>query len=135
VEPNQVHLVAAAVLCDSQQFVHALEPRFTGQIVGDVGDGNRRNRLHHDVAVVHPVATTHLDMGTRPDANAASDSPAPDSLAKVFGEQHVESWRSRPLEYPQIVLVSATAAELFRRSKSAPAVLQLIPKGEGHLSG
>ncbi len=43
-------------------------------------------------------------------------------------------WRSRPLEYSQIVLVSGTTADLFRRSKSAPAVLQFIPKGEGHLS-
>jgi hypothetical protein len=27
-------------------------------------------------------------MRTHPDANAASDSSAPDSLAKAFGEQH-----------------------------------------------
>jgi hypothetical protein len=87
-EPNQVHLVAAAVFCDSQQILHALEPRFTGQIVRDVGDGNRRNRIHDDVALVHPVTTTHLDMGTRPDADAASDSSAPDSLSKALGEQH-----------------------------------------------
>ena len=37
-EPNQVHVVAAAVFCDSQQIIDALEPRFTGQIVRDVGD-------------------------------------------------------------------------------------------------
>jgi hypothetical protein len=41
------------------------------------------------VALVHPVTTTHLDMGTRPDANAAFDSPALDSLAKVLGERHI----------------------------------------------
>lgn len=39
-------------------------------------------------------------------------------------------WRSRPLEHPQIVLVSAAAADLFRRSKAAPAVLQFIAKGD-----
>src|SRR3979411_975758 len=89
VEPNQVHLVAAAVFCDSHQIIPALEPRFTSQIVGDVGDGNRRNRIHDDVSLVHPVTAAHLDMGTRPDANAASDSPAADSLAKAFGEHHV----------------------------------------------
>jgi hypothetical protein len=87
-EPNQVHVVAAAVSCDSQQIIHALKPRFTGQIVGDVGDCDRRNRIHHDVALVHLVMTAHPDMGTGPDANAASDSPAPDSLAKPFGEHH-----------------------------------------------
>src|SRR5215831_2730626 len=42
--------------------------------------------------------------------------------------------RSRPLEYPHIVLVSATTAELFRRSKAVPAVLQLITKGDCHLT-
>jgi hypothetical protein len=40
---------------------------------------------------------------------------------------------SRPLEYPQIVLVSATTAELLRRSKTAPAVLQFITKGDRQL--
>ena len=90
-EPNQVNLVAAAVPRDSQQIIHALEPRFARQIVRDVVDGNRRNRIHHDVALVHPVAPPHLYMRTRPDANGASDSPAPDSIAKTFGEQHVES--------------------------------------------
>ena len=30
-EPNQVHVVAAAVSCDSQQIIHALEPRFTAR--------------------------------------------------------------------------------------------------------
>ena len=89
-EPNQVHLVAAAVSCDSQQFIHALEPRFTGQIVRNFGKRNRRNRIHDDVALVHLVTTTHLYVGTSPDANAASDSPPPDSLTKAFGEHHVQ---------------------------------------------
>jgi hypothetical protein len=93
-EPNQVHVVAAAVFCDSQHIIHALESRLTGQIVRNVGDGNRRNRIHDDMALVHPVTTTHLYMGTRPDTNAASDSPAADSLAKAFGEHHLGSYRS-----------------------------------------
>jgi hypothetical protein len=42
------------------------------------------------VALVHRVTTTHLYMRTRPDANAASDSPVPDSLAKAFGEHHMQ---------------------------------------------
>src|SRR5688572_3107138 len=89
-ESNQVHVVAAAVSCDSQQIIDALEPRFAGQIVRDIGNRHRRNRIDDDVAVVHLVTTAHLYMGTRPDANTASDSPAPDSLAKSFGEHHME---------------------------------------------
>src|SRR5947199_9791389 len=42
--------------------------------------------------------------------------------------------RSRPLEYPQIVLVSATTAELFHGSKATPAVLQFIAKADCHLT-
>ena len=92
-KPNQVRLIASAVSCDSQQIIDALETRFTSQIVRDVGDGDRRNRIHDDVTVVHPVTATDLDVRTRPDANAASDSPSPDSLSKVFGEDHMEPSR------------------------------------------
>ena len=96
-EANQVHLVAASVSCDLQQIINALEPRFAGQIVRDVGDGNRRNRIHDDdVALIHLVTTTYLYMGTRPDPNTASDYPEPDSRAKPFGEQHMQPPSSGP---------------------------------------
>lgn len=89
-EPNQVQLVATAVSGDSQQISDAGEPRFTGQLVCDVGDGNLRNRIHDNVALVHRVTTTYLYMRTLPNANAAFDSPEPDSQAKTFGEHHME---------------------------------------------
>lgn len=85
-EPNQVHLVAASMFCDSQQIINAFEPRFAGQIERNVGEGNRRNRIHNDVALIHPVTTTHLYMGTRPDTNTGLNYPEPDSRAKAFGE-------------------------------------------------
>jgi hypothetical protein len=40
------------------------------------------------VPLFHPVATAYFHMRTHPDANAASDSSAPDPLAKAFGELH-----------------------------------------------
>ena len=86
---NQVHFVAAPVFCDSQQIIHAFESRFTGEVSGDVGDGNRRNRINDDVTIVHPVTTTYFDTGTLPDANAASDYPEPDSHAKALGKHHM----------------------------------------------
>ena len=88
-EPDQVSVVTLTMLGDSQEVIHALEPRLTRQIVRDIGEGDRINRIHHDVAVVHAVAATHLHVETCPDAKAASDSPAPDSLAKAFGEHHL----------------------------------------------
>jgi hypothetical protein len=106
-EANQVHVLAGAVFCDLQQILDALEPRFTREIVGDVGDLDRRNRIDDDMAVLHGVATTDLDMGTRPDANAASDSPAPDSFAKPFGEHHLTSphTRNKPLRSQHVFAV------------------------------
>ena len=89
-ESDQVHVLPAAVFCDSQQVLHTLEARLTGQIVGDVCKVDRRNRVDDDVTVVHRVTTTDLDMRTSPDAHAASDSPPPNSLAKTFSEHHVE---------------------------------------------
>ena len=90
-EPNQVNLVAATVSRNLQQIIHALEPRFTGQTIGDILKRNLRNRIHYDVALVHRVTTAHLYMRTRPDANAASDLPVPYSLAKAFGKHHMNS--------------------------------------------
>jgi hypothetical protein len=90
VEPDQKHIIAAAVFCDSQQVLYALEARFTGQIVGDVRKVNRRNRVDDNVTVVHRVTTTDLDVRTCPDAHAAPYSPPPDSLPKTFSEHHVE---------------------------------------------
>ena len=87
-EPNQVGLVAFAVPRDLQEIVNAVESRLAGQIVSDVVDGNRRNRIDDDVSIVHRVAAAHLDLKARPYADAASDSPAPDSVAKAFGEHH-----------------------------------------------
>ena len=88
-EPNKVSLVAFAVPRDLQEIVNAVESRFAGQIVRDVVEGDRRNRIDNDVSIVHRVAAAHLDMQPRPNAYAASDSPAPDPRAKALGEHHV----------------------------------------------
>ena len=87
-EPNQVHVVTAAVFGGFEQIFHAAEPRFARQIVGDIPETNRCDRIHDNVPLVHTVTTTHFDMGTRPDANAAPDPPASNSLPKTFGEYH-----------------------------------------------
>jgi triacylglycerol esterase/lipase EstA (alpha/beta hydrolase family) len=90
-EANQVHVLAASVSCDLQQIIHAVESRFSGQIFREVGVGNRQNRVHDYVALIHRVTTAHLYMRTLPDPNAAFDQAEPDSRAKAFGEQHTES--------------------------------------------
>ena len=87
-EPNQVGLVAFAMSRDLHQVGNAIESRLAGQIVRDVVEGNRRNRIDDDVPILHRVAAAHLHLEPRPDANAAFDSAAPDPLAKAFGEHH-----------------------------------------------
>src|SRR5262245_25997275 len=87
-EPNQVGLVAFAMPRDLQQVGNAVESRLAGQIVRDVVDGNRRNRIDDDVSILHRVAAAHFHLEPRPDADAAFDSPAPDPPAKPFGEHH-----------------------------------------------
>ena len=95
-EPNQVDVVAAAVFGSFEQIVHRAKTRLARQIIGDLGDTNRHDRIYHDVSFVHAIATTHLDMGTRPDANAAPDPSASNSFAKMLGEHHDESNAMNP---------------------------------------
>jgi len=55
---------------------------------GDVAELNRLDRVDNDVAVFHRVAAADLDALGLPDAHAAADSAAADSLAKTLGEEH-----------------------------------------------
>ena len=87
-EPNHVHLVAAAVLRDAQQIVDAIEAGFPRQVVCQVVRAHRLNRVHDDVAVVHAVATANLHVRSGPDANAAPDPAAANPFTKVFRELH-----------------------------------------------
>ena len=87
-EPNQEDLVAGAVLGDGQKILHTVESRLARQIVGDVFQSDRLNRIHHDVPLVHGVTAADLHMRTLPDPYAASDPAAPNFFAKMFGEHH-----------------------------------------------
>ena len=124
-EPNQEGLVAFAVPRDLQKIVNAVESRLAGQIVRDVVDGNRRNRIDDDVSILHRVAAAHLHLEPRPDADAASDSPAPDPPAKPFGEHH-DALAPSPDEYqlapgPRYLI----SYEINTTRSSAPTCLRL----------
>src|SRR5260370_41652650 len=81
VEPDQIHIPAAAVPGDREQIFNAVEPRFARQIIRDVLETNPLNRIDDDLPIVHRVATARFDVRARPDADAAPDPPAADSLA------------------------------------------------------
>jgi hypothetical protein len=98
VEPNQVDLLAATVLRGCEEIVHAVKPGLTRQIVGDVGELNRLDRIDDDVAVVHRVAPADFHLQARPDADGAADSAAADAFAQAPREDHQRrsidsSWR------------------------------------------
>src|ERR1041384_976355 len=68
----------------------ARESGFTSQIVSHFGESYPLNQVNDDVTFVHRITTTHFYMRVLPDADAASDSTVPDSVAKTLGEYHLE---------------------------------------------
>lgn len=87
-KPNQVHVATSAMLRNLEQVRYAVETRLARQVMTDVPDIDGHDRIDNDLSVVHAVTASHLDMRPRPDADAAPDPPASDSLAKTFGERH-----------------------------------------------
>jgi hypothetical protein len=95
--------------------------------------------MHSNVVAfaIHAGATAKASRGAQHPMTRQGRSKQKWRFVSIYltaRDKSESKWRSRPLEYPQIVLVSATTAEQFRRSKSAPAVLQFIPKGDDRLT-
>ncbi len=87
-EPDQVDVLASAVFGNLEEVLHVREARFASEVMRDVLQTNGHNRVHDDVPIIHAVATTHFDVGSRPDADCASDSTASYALAQALGEHH-----------------------------------------------
>jgi hypothetical protein len=94
VEPDQVHVVAASVPRNLQQILNARESGFAGEIIRDVLEVDRFDRIHDDMAFAHGVATTDFDVRAHPDANGAPDSAAANPFAQMLGELHVGLWHA-----------------------------------------
>ena len=87
-EPDEVDILAPAVLRDLEQIHQAEEARFARQLRSDIQVTDRLYRIHFDLTLFHTVPSAYLDMGAHPDSNAASDFSAANSLAKALGEYH-----------------------------------------------
>mgnify|MGYP003693693899 CR=1 FL=1 len=109
---ESVHLVAAAVFGDAEQILDARESRFTGQVVRDIGDRDRRHRVDDNVAVVNLIAAAHFDARILPDANGAPDSSAPDSSRRRLANT---------------IPTSDPAAQRFTRSPSSRVAMPTGP--------
>jgi len=78
---------------DRQQILHIGEARLPSQIIGDVLELDRLDRFDLDLAIVHRIASAHFDVWPHPDADAASDTAAPDAFAKTLGKDHSKVYR------------------------------------------
>jgi hypothetical protein len=85
---DQVDVVSAAVFRRLEQVLHAAEAGLSCEVASDTHEPNRLDRIYDNVSLVHAVTTARLNVGPRPDANAARDPPASDSFAKPFSEDH-----------------------------------------------
>ena len=90
-EPNQIDILAPAMLRHFEQIDHTQKSRLARQLWRDIRKTDRLDRIHLDLTFFHTVPGAHFDMGTRPYAHAASDFSATNSLAKTLGEDHEES--------------------------------------------
>src|SRR5262245_3229182 len=89
-EPDQIDILAFTVLRDLKQIEHAQEPGFSRQLWSDIREPDRRNRIHFDLALIHAIPATNLDMWTRPYADTASDFSTTNTVAQAFREYHSE---------------------------------------------
>jgi hypothetical protein len=92
VEPNEIDIFAFAVLGNFQQIDETQEAGFTREFGGDIGETDRLDGIHLDLTFLHSVAGAHFDMRPRPDANAAGDFSAANSVAKPLGKHHEQKF-------------------------------------------
>jgi len=88
VESNQINTLSLAVFGHAEQIGHALEARFTSQIVRDVLERNLLHRVHDDMSVVDGVLPADLYMRTHPDTHAATTSSAANAFSQSLREDH-----------------------------------------------
>jgi hypothetical protein len=106
VEPNEIDILAFAVLCNLEQINDAQETRIARQGWRDIRKTDRLDRIHFDLAFFHSVAVAHYDVRAHPYSDTASDFSSTNSIAKSLGKRHEVSLHSamvgggHPHRYP-----------------------------------
>jgi hypothetical protein len=95
VEPNQIDILALAVLRNFEQVDDAEETRLARQLRSDIRKTNRLDRIDLDLTFFHGVTDAHFDVGTHPYPDTAGDFSATNSFAKPLGEHHEASLPAR----------------------------------------
>lgn len=76
-----------------EQVENTQKTRCARQFRRDIRETDRLDRVHFNLAFVHPVTAAHFDVRLRPDAHGARNLSAPDSLTKAFRKKHAETER------------------------------------------
>src|SRR5687768_16643330 len=87
-KPDEVDLLAASMLRDFQEVQHAEKPRLARELRRDIRKTDHLDRVHDDLAAIHGIPPTQLDVGPHPDAHTARDFSGADFFAQAFGEGH-----------------------------------------------
>ena len=133
-ESNQVHIVTTTVLRGLEQLRYSAETRLARQIIRDVADTNRHDRIHDDPTVVHPVVTADLDAWPFPDTDATPDLPESDSVPKALGEQHDKTHQvAKPGRENTLVKASYQSSIMYHAVLLATSATAMI--GHGRLRG
>ena len=85
-EPDQIDVLALAVLRDVEEVDHALETRLPRQLRRDVREIHRQDRIHLDLPLLHAVTVSDLDVRTHPYPDAARDLPSANTVTQALGE-------------------------------------------------
>src|SRR5579863_1010089 len=87
-KPNQVDVLAFAMLGNLEQIDQAKETGFSRQSGSDVGETDGRDRIHFNFTFLHSVAATYFHARVLPESDAAGDFSATDTVTKTFVERH-----------------------------------------------
>lgn len=98
-EADEIDLFAAAVFSDFEQVDDAEKTGFAGKLGCDVGEADGLDRIHFDFTFFHGVAPAGFCAWAFPDANAARDVSAANTVTEAPGEHHGREFtavRGRP---------------------------------------
>ena len=91
-KPDQVDVVAFAVLRDLEQVQYSEKSGLPRQLMSDVRQPDRLDREDLDFAIIHTVSAAHRDMRACPDSDGACDLSAADAIAESLRKHHVEAF-------------------------------------------
>jgi hypothetical protein len=91
VEADEVDSLAFAMFRHLQQVDDSEEAGFARQLRRDVREADWLDGIDFDLALFHLIAGSDFDVGARPDADAAGDFSAANSVAEALREHHYES--------------------------------------------